>query len=58
MSVHLVRGGTLLRTLQGKTPLEFEFVDDEAPAGRMTYYRLLDEQKHLTSNPIFVKYAP
>jgi hypothetical protein len=55
MTIHLVRGGTLLRTLQGKTPLEFELLDDGAPAGRMTYYRLMDSQKHLTSNPIFVR---
>jgi len=52
--VHLVRGGTLLRTLQGETPLEFELRDEGAPVGRMTYYRLVDSTKHLTSNPIFV----
>jgi hypothetical protein len=53
-----VRGGTLLQTLNGETPLECELLDEGAPAGRMTYYRLVDSQKHLTSNPIFVHYKP
>jgi len=35
--------------------LEFELMDAGAPVGRVTYYRLVDTQKHLTSNPIFVK---
>jgi hypothetical protein len=55
MTIHIVRGGTVLRTLHGETPLECELVDEEAPAGQMTYYRLVDTQKHLTSNPIFVR---
>jgi hypothetical protein len=55
MTIHLVRGGTLLRTLNGETPLEFELLDQGAPPGQMTYYRLVDSVKHLTSNPIFVK---
>lgn len=58
VTIHLVRGGTLLRTFRGETPLEFEVLDKEAPTGRMTYYRLMDSMKHLTSNPIFVYYAP
>ena len=55
MTIHVVRGGTVLRTLNGETPLEFELMDEGAPVGRVTYYRLVDTQKHLTSNPIFVK---
>jgi len=55
VTIHLVRGGTLLRTFQGETPLEFELLDKEAPPGQMTYYRLVDSMNHLTSNPIFVK---
>ena len=55
MTIHLVRGGTLLRTVDGETPLEFELLDQGAPPGQMTYYRLVDSVKHLTSNPIFVK---
>ncbi|MBP1742681.1 MAG: hypothetical protein H6Q48_4974 [Deltaproteobacteria bacterium] len=55
VTIHVVRGGTLLRTLNGQTPLEFELLDEEAPAGQMTYYRLVDSMKHLTSNPIFVR---
>jgi hypothetical protein len=58
MTIYLVRGGTLLRTVEGETPLEFELVDEGVPVGQMTFYRLVDAQKHLTSNPIFVKYAP
>jgi hypothetical protein len=58
MTIHLVRGGTLLQTVTGQTPLEFEMLDEGIPAGRMTYYRLVDAQKHLTSNPIFVKSTP
>lgn len=55
MTIHLVRGGTLLRTVDGETPLEFELLDQGAPPGQMTYYRLVDSVKHLTSNPIFVR---
>ena len=55
MTIQVVRGGTVLRTLNGETPMEFELMDEGAPAGRVTYYRLVDTQKHLTSNPIFVK---
>jgi hypothetical protein len=55
MTIQLVRGGTLLRTVHGETPLEFELVDEGAPAGHRTYYRLVDTQKHLASNPIFVR---
>ena len=55
VTIHVVRGGALLRTLNGQTPLEFELLDEGAPAGQMTYYRLVDSMKHLTSNPIFVR---
>ena len=58
MTIHVVRGGTLLRTVSGVTPLEFELLGEGAPAGQKSYYRLVDTQKHLTSNPIFVKYVP
>jgi len=60
VKIHIVRGGTpvLFRTVNGETPLEFELLDEEALAGRMTFYRLVDTQKHLASNPIFVKYEP
>jgi hypothetical protein len=55
LTIHVVRGGTLLRTLNGETPLECELLDEGAPAGQMTFYRLVDSMKHLTSNPIFVR---
>jgi len=54
----LIRGGKLIHTFKGKTPMEVEYVDKEAPHGKMTYYRLMDARKHLTSNPIFVIYNP
>ena len=56
IKILLIRGGALLRTFEGKTPFEVQVVDEEPPAGGMTYYRLMDSRKHLTSNPIFVKY--
>ena len=55
VAIHVVRGGSLLRTVEGNTPLEFEIVDEGVPPGRMTFYRLVDSAKHLTSNPIFVR---
>lgn len=54
----LIRGGKLIHTFKGETPMEVEYVDEEAPPGEMTYYRLMDTRKHLTSNPIFVTYNP
>ena len=54
----LIRGGTLLHTFKGKTPMEIEYTDEKAPPGERTYYRLMDSKKHLTSNPIFVTYKP
>lgn len=55
MTIHLVRGGSVFRTVHGETPLECELLDEEVPSGQTTYYRLVDTQKHLTSNPIFVR---
>lgn len=57
-TIHLIRGGTLIYTFQGKTPMEIKYKDEKAPANEKTYYRLIDEKKHLTSNPIFVIYKP
>ncbi|MFH1123178.1 MAG: hypothetical protein V1758_05900 [Pseudomonadota bacterium] len=58
VTVYLIRGGTLIRTFEGTAPLEVEYADHDAPSGEMTYYRLIDSRKHLTSNPIFVRYEP
>lgn len=55
ITVLLIRGGVLLQSVTGETPLEFELLDEGSPPGQMTYYRLVDSMKHLTSNPIFVK---
>jgi hypothetical protein len=58
MAINLIRGGSLLRTVSGETPLEFELLDETIPTGRTTYYRLTDSRKHLASNPVFVKHIP
>ena len=58
VSVHLIRGGALVKTFQGTAPLEVEYEDQGIPAGALTYYRLMDARKHLASNPIFVRYEP
>jgi hypothetical protein len=54
----LIRGGVLVHRFEGKTPLEVEYLDSEVRTGARTFYRLMDTQKHLTSNPIFVHYKP
>jgi len=58
ITIHMIRGGKLIQTFKGKTPMEVEYMDNEAPPGEKTYYRLMDNKKHLTSNPIFVIYNP
>ena len=57
-TIHLIRGGDLIHTFQGKTPMQIEYTDETVPPNEMTYYRLIDKKKHLTSNPIFVVYSP
>jgi hypothetical protein len=57
-SIYLIRGGTLIHTFKGKTPMEIEYTDETAPSNEKTFYRLIDREKHLTSNPIFVVYRP
>jgi len=56
MTLLLVRGGTLIKTFGGQVPIQVEYTDHEAPKGEMTFYRLIDTNKQLASNPIFVKY--
>ena len=58
VKILLIRGGTVLHTFKGMTPLEIEYTDDKIPPNKKTYYRLMDSRKHLTSNPIFVTYKP
>ena len=50
------RGGLVLGAFERETPFEVEVVDRDLPTEQMTYYRLMDSRKHLTSNPIFVQY--
>ena len=38
VTIRLIRGGTLIQTFTGTTPLEVEFTDREAPPGALTYY--------------------
>ncbi len=54
----LIRGGRLLETFRSEAPMEVEYLDRGIPPGEKTYYRLMDTKKHLTSNPIFIKYQP
>lgn len=56
LTLLLIRGGILLRSFEGETPLEVEFTDEDVTPGELTYYRVMDSRKHLTSNPIFVRY--
>ena len=56
VKIFLIRRGTLLRSFEGETPLEVRLTDRELAPGELTYYRLTDSKKHLTSNPIFVRY--
>jgi hypothetical protein len=58
MSLLLIRGGKLLKTFDMELPMEVEYSDQEAPPGEMTFYRLMDRNKSLVSNPIFVQYNP
>jgi hypothetical protein len=56
VNILLIRGGTLLHTFKGVSPMEIEYTDEKAPPNKKIYYRLIDAKKHLTSNPIFVTY--
>jgi hypothetical protein len=57
-TIHLIRGGDLIRTFKRKAPMEIKYTDETAPPNAKTYYRLIDKKRHLTSNPIFVVYKP
>jgi hypothetical protein len=56
MTVMLIRGGTVIAIFKGEARIDAEYVDREIPSGITTYYRIMDTRKHLTSNPIFVRY--
>jgi hypothetical protein len=58
ITMALIRGGTLVGTFRSEAPMEVEYMDKGIRPGEMTYYRLMDTRKHLTSNPIFIKYRP
>lgn len=56
ITILLIRGGELIHTFRGGTPMEVDYLDKEIPPGIKTYYRLVGSKNHLTSNPIFVRY--
>lgn len=60
VAVRLMRGGHLLQTFSGKTPLAIHFRDEHSEPGQKTYYRLDIKDKKgriIVSNPIFVTYT-
>jgi len=57
-TIMLIRGGKLIKTFTGQTPMEIEYTDTEIPSGEKTFYRIMDNKEHLLSNPIFVTYMP
>jgi len=58
MTFFLIRGGEVIRTFIEKPPFEVEHLDKDIPLRKKTYYRIMDSNKFLTSNPIFVFYNP
>jgi hypothetical protein len=54
ISIALIRGGKLIKTFTGNTPMEITYTDNDIGSGYKTYYRLMDGREHLVSNPIFV----
>ena len=58
MTILLIRGGEVIKTIEGKTPIKLEYRDESISKGRKTYYRVMDTKEHLVSNPIFVTYNP
>jgi len=58
MTILLIREGRVIHSVRGTPPMDVEYVDKEAPVGAKTYYRIMEKDKHLISNPIFVTYRP
>jgi hypothetical protein len=58
ITIRLIRGGELVQTFTGTTPMEIEYPDNNPPSGEKTYYRLMDQNEHLVSNPVFMVYEP
>ena len=60
VNVSLIRGGEIMESFKGETPLEFHFVDQDQRAGKM-FYRLDVRGRgagRLLTNPIFVNFHP
>ncbi|MFC1494562.1 hypothetical protein ACFL6W_04715 [Thermodesulfobacteriota bacterium] len=58
ITVHLIRGGDVIKTFEEKPPIKVEYRDENIPQGKKTYYRVMDPKEKLVSNPIFVTYDP
>ncbi len=58
VTIELIRGGIMVETFKGETPLKVEFRDEGIVHNTKTYYRLRDNREHLVSNPVFVLYRP
>jgi len=59
VTVTVIRGGQIIRTIKGDTPLKFRVMDMEKVGGK-TFYRLdvrSDDVGYLLTNPIFVSRA-
>lgn len=61
VEVRLIRGGEILETFSGETPLTIQYSDSRLEASRKTFYRLDVRDKKdriIISNPIFVSFSP
>lgn len=58
ITVSLIRGGEVVKEMKEISPIEVKFIDRDIPEGKKTYYRIIDSNEHLISNPVFVKYDP
>ena len=41
MTIRLIRGGEVIKTIEGKPPIKLEYRDEGIPKGRKTYYRVM-----------------
>ncbi len=58
VTIELIRGGQLVDSYTGETPLDIKITDNSIPKGQKTYYRLRDTRESLVSNPVFAVFNP
>lgn len=58
MTILLIRDGTVIHTVNGLPPMDVEYIDRDAPVTGKSYYRIMEKNGHLISNPIFMVYRP